>query len=201
MRRSLRWIEEAHLEGLAYIRLEDSLPELDNRADKWAKRAVAEGRRVYGWYASRERSEQPHIVLYVHEIYRGLPKILWWSNLPTLRIVRSLAHEVAHHLAATQGQVLSSDQSQKDQEEESAADKYAANVLDRMKQSWLNRLGGRGLKEIAQWHYVFGIADLRAKKYGEAADSFYKAWDLDPSNKEAGDLYWRAREMSDAKPR
>lgn len=193
MRRSLLWIEKTHLEGLSYIRLEDALPELDNRADDWAKRTVAEGRRVYGWYASRERSEQSHIVLYIHEIYRSLPRILWWSSLPTLRIVRTLSHEVAHHLAATKGHVLGSDENGKD--EESVANKYANNVLARMQSKWFNRLGQRCLKEIAEWHYVFGIADWRAKKFVNAADSFYKAWDLDPSNEEANYWYWRAREM------
>jgi hypothetical protein len=191
-------MDQEHLKGLAYIRLEDRLPELDDKADEWAKSAVDEGKRVYGWYASHERSEQPHIVLYVNEIYRGLPGIFWWSSMPTLRITRTLAHEVAHHLVATQAHVNGSDQPGNDEAEESAANNYAAHVLKRMSRTWFNKLGQRGLKEIAQWHYVLGIADMRAKKFGEAADSFYKAWDLDPSNREAGDLYWRARELSNA---
>lgn len=115
--------------------------------------------------------------------------------------MRTLAHEVAHHVVASQGLVPGSDEPGNDEEEESVANKYAAHVLDRMERNWFNRLGERGLKEIAQWHYVLGIADLRAKKFVDTADSFYKAWDLDPSNKDAGDLYWRARELSNAKSR
>lgn len=197
VRRSLRWIEKSHLNGLSYIRLEDTLPELDSRADEWAKRAVAEGQRVYGWYSSRERGKDAYILLYVKEIYRSFPRILWWSSVPTLRIVRSLAHEVAHHLVTTQAHVFGENGNCKD--EESIANKYAGGVLARMQSKWLNRLGQWCLRELASWHYVFGIADYNAEKYGSAADYFYKSWDLDPQNQDALNLYWRAREMSDGK--
>ncbi len=136
-------------------------------------------------------------MLYARQIYRGIPRFLWWSSLPTLRIARALAHEVGHHMAATRGYVIRPGEDRN--QEESLADRYAANVLERMTTHWSYKLGRWGLKDLAGWHYVFGIADWRAKKYGSAADSFYKSWLLDRQNEDALYWYWRAREMSEAK--
>src|SRR5882724_11676570 len=96
--RALRFIRPDHVMGVGYIRLEDRLPELNEASPDWARRAVAKKERVYGWYAAHEDNDQAHIVLYVRQIYNGLPGFMWWTPLPTLRIVRTLAHEVAHHL-------------------------------------------------------------------------------------------------------
>jgi len=198
VRRSLRWIDAQDLNGLSYVQIADQLPEIgpeDDAAD-WAKRASADGTDefTYGWYARPSEDRPGHIILYGRRIYRGLPGYLWWSTLPTLRIARSLAHEVAHHLVATRGYVFQPGED-KDQEE-SLANAYAAKVLVKMTSHWPYQLGQRGMRELASWHYVYGIADYNAKKYRSAADSFYKSWDLDPQNKESLNLYWRAREMS-----
>lgn len=203
IRRSLRWIEESHLQGLAYVQIADELPEEEETGDasEWAIQARAEGTHIYfyGWYSPSLVDEPAYIMLYARQIYRGIPRFLWWSTLPTLRIVRALAHEVGHHLAATRGYVIQPGEDRN--QEESLADRYAANVLERMTKHWSYKLGQWGIKDLAGWHYVFGIADLRAKKYGSAADCFYKSWVLDRQNEDALNLYWRAREMADAKLR
>lgn len=191
--RALRWIDPEHVKDLGYVRLEDHMKELDHGAADWAWNAAAKKERVYGWYAGPQDADNTHIVLYVREIYGGVPKLLWWSTLPTLRIVRSLAHEVAHHLMATRGYVFRHEDNLKDEEE--IANEYAAVVMGRMTTSFAFRLGRWCLKDIAEWHFAFGRANWRSKKFPEAAERFYKAWDLDPSNEEASYWYWRSREM------
>src|SRR5438105_4280886 len=110
IRRSLHWIEDVHLHDVAYIQVTDELPEVGTTDETagWAKRARAERTHAFvgGWYAFGSRDCPPYIMLYARQIYRGIPRCLWWTTLPTLRIVKSLAHEIGHHLAATRGYVI-----------------------------------------------------------------------------------------------
>ena len=195
MARALRCIDPAHVKGLAYLRLEDEMPTPDHRAAEWARKAVADGARVYGWYDEQASTGKSGVILYVHQIYGGVPSILWWSTLPTLRIVRSLAHEVGHHLVAMRGYVIRPGENLEN--EESLVNQYAASVVHNMMTRWSYRLGEWCLKDLAGWYYAFGAADWRSKKFAKAADKFYLAWDLDPLHEDYNYWYWRAREISD----
>lgn len=197
VRRSLRLLDQSHLAGLEFIILEDGISELTDteNAAEWVKRAHTEGTlaHVGGWYAAPEADTPAYVVLYVRAMYRAVPSFLWWSTVPTLCILRRLAHEVAHHLIAIRGYVFREGEETTD--EESLANHYAACVEQRVTMRWQYKLGQRCLKEIAIWHYTFGILDWREKKYRSAAEHFYDAWNLNPENKEAGYWYWRAKEM------
>lgn len=197
VRRSLRWINRQDLSELSLIYLEDKMPLLTERASEWAKKAEAESLPVYGWYAPSRDGRAPYIVLYIHEIYRAVPSWLWWSTVPTLRVTRSLAHEVAHHCIATKGYVFQATDDIDD--EESLANRYADSILQKMTEQFAYRVGQWLLKEIASWHYAFGSADWRRRKYINAARHFFEAWDLDPTNQGACYWYWRAKQMSDTK--
>lgn len=193
VRRSLRWIHKSDLHGLDLIRLEDELSETTDLAAACQERLRAEregGAGVYGWYS---REAPTLIVLYVRDIYRGIPSLLWWSSVPTLRIVRTLAHEVAHHVTATKGYVFQP--GEKADDEELIANRYAASVLSKMRAHWRYRFSHWCLREIAAWHYAFGNVDWREKKYEAAANRFFRAWDLDPEHSDASYWYWRAKEM------
>lgn len=195
VRRSLRWFDESDLQGLDLIRLEDELPELTEGAADWVKRVQAEGEssHVYGWYSPGKAEVPPYIMLYVRQVYRGIPSLLWWSSVPTLRLVRTLAHEVAHHVITTKGYVFQPGETAAD--EELIANRYAETVLAKMRAHWRYRFAHWCLRDLAGWHYAFGSVDWREKKYEAAADRFFKAWDLDPEHADASYWYWRAKEM------
>lgn len=196
LRQSLRWIEPSHLEGLASIQLEDVMPKSAGaeHEEEWARRVRLEDRttHVKGWYASSAADAPAFIMLYVQPIYRAIPSVLWWSTVPTLRLLRTLAHEVAHHLKATRGFILH--EGEDDTDEEALADRYAECVVERVTTRWPYKLGQLCLKEIASWHYIYGMLDWREEKYLSATERFYNAWELNPENKEADYWYWRAKD-------
>ena len=203
VRRSLRWIDSSHLAGLASIHLEDGMPELAQDSDEteWAKRVRATGHiaHVNGWYAEGSGITPAYVMLYARPIYRPIPMFLWWSTVPTLRILSTLAHEVAHHLIAKRGYVF--DQAEPVTDEETLANQYSASVLQKTRARLSYRLGQSCLKELAAWRYAFATVDWRKKNYKAAAEGFYDTWNLNPEHKEANYWHWRAREMSGLEPK
>lgn len=202
-RRSIGLLDQSHLVGLDVLVLEDEVPDPTDleHAVEWVKVAHAEDTlaHVNGWYAASDLGAPAYVVLYARPIYRPLPSSLWWSTIPTLRILRTLAHELAHHLVATRGYVFQKGEDITD--EESLASRYAESAVEKATQRWLYKLGQRCLKEIAGWHYAFAAVDWRQKKYKAAAERFYNAWSLDPEQEEAAYWYWRAKEMCDSESR
>jgi len=186
VRRCLKWIEPADLEGIAFVCLMDQMPPNLMSSD-------SPHDNTYGWYHLQMENIPPYIVLYIPNIYSGIPSFLWRTTVPTLRISRSLAHEVAHHVRARRGSLLC--QPAESPNEESFANEYAAQVLQRMTKAWSYRLGHWCIREIAGWYYAFGNVDWRNGKYAAASDSFFKAWDLDPQHKNAAHWYLRAKKM------
>jgi len=42
------------------------------------------------------------------------------------------------------------------------------------------RLGDWAIRDLSEWHYVFGINRWKSKNYVKAAEHLYNAWVLDP---------------------
>lgn len=137
VRRVLRCIDREHLQGLAFVCLLDQMPEKVTEGEPDAH--------VYGWYHVQSDDIPPYVVLYIPRIYAGLPSFLWWSTVPTLRLARSLAHEIAHHLRAERGYVFQPQEHGED--EEAIANRYAATLVQRMAKRWAYKLGVWGTKE------------------------------------------------------
>jgi hypothetical protein len=183
------------LEGLSLIWLKDEVPEFSDDLPEWLKSPKGQDAPVYGWYAPpQEDTPVAYIMLYVKEIYQGVPGFLWWSTVPTLRIIRTLAHEVAHHLTAKRGYIYLPNE--KSEDEELLADRYANDVLREMTKRWHYKLGQWWLRESAFWHYSQGLLDWREKKYASASAHFYRAWDFNPELEEVASFYWRTKELS-----
>ena len=195
IKESLRWIKQSDLEGIRVIKLDDKMAKVSKQAAMWAQTASHSGERVYGWYCPLKEKTPAFIVLYVNEICHSIPSVLRRGPLLTLRLTRSLAHEVAHHLRATRGYIL---QNNENNEEEMLADLYAEEVTQRMIKNWRYRFSRFVLKEIASWHYAFGQVDWRQKHFADSANHFFSAWDLDRENGNASNWYWRAKEMSES---
>jgi len=185
VRRSLQWINQSDLIGLNLICLMNEVPVSVGDSSGSGH--------VQGFYHFQTSESPPRISLAVKQIYSAIPSFLWWSTVPTLRISRTLAHEIAHHLIATRGYVIRAGESLEN--EELLADEYANAVLQSMKIQWTYKAGHWCIKELASWHFAFGLVDLREEKYKSASDRFLKAWDLNPDHKDAADFYWRTREM------
>lgn len=195
VRRSLRCLDLDHLEGLGMIILVDRASPLTEDSREWLKTHFAQGLPVYGWYTSSlESGHSAYITLCIRQIYNSVPSFLWWSTLPTLRIIRTLAHEVAHHLFQMKGYI--NQPGDKKEDEEVLAESYAVRTLQRILSKWQYKLGGKMAKEIAFWHYSQGILDLKSKQYLSASNHFFKAWDLDPELQDVSSFYWQAKEMS-----
>ena len=75
------------------------------------------------------------VVLYARDVYFGIPKLLLLSPMATLKVARTLAHEVGHHVRATRGYIYKLWEKYKpwdgvrDPSEEKMADAYASDVL------------------------------------------------------------------------
>jgi hypothetical protein len=191
IKRVLCWIKQDHLEGLGVIKLQEKMGEVSNQAAIWAQAAYHARERVYGWYCPAKGKNQAYLVLYVSEICCPIPLILRWGPIFTLRLARSLAHEVAHHLQATRGYIFAHNESD---DEEALADYYAKEVIYQMTENWRYRFAGLVLKEIASWHFAFGQVDWKQKHFSDAANHFFAAWDLDREHSKASRWYWRAKE-------
>jgi hypothetical protein len=80
--------------------------------------------------------------------------------------------------------------------EEEFANRYAVEVIKRMRRRWHYRLGLWMLKDLADWHYMMGIREWRDKRYGEAAEHWHKSVRLYPDASEVVYWYYRAKDMA-----
>ena len=196
LRRGLRWINPSHLEGLCCIRLLDELPEPSNRSDESYKDAWTQGHHIYGLYSASDGHTVSCITLNIGDIYRLVPFAYRWTTVPTLLITHSLAHEVAHHLAATRGYVLKRGENRRHCEyEEVAANRYAFHVVKEMEKRWYYRVGRWMINDLANHHHALAVLDWREKNYEKSAYHWYRAWCLKPELDEAAYWYLRAKQM------
>jgi hypothetical protein len=151
---------------------------------------------IFGYYSISSDAEPiATIDLYVEPIFSGIPKFLWWSSVPVILLLRTLAHEIAHHQHAGLG-----NQSLcivENEDPEIVANRYAENTLSQMKRKWRYRLGFWWLKELAEWHYVKGIVDAQAGRYESAMSHFHHAWNFNPKLENVAAYFWSAKDKVD----
>jgi len=199
VRRSLRWIDPKDLAGIEYVELIDKLPEVKATSPDWYKQARTTERGINAWYKQETEDYCAGIVLHMPDLCFGIPKILWWTTVPTLLITKVLAHEVAHHLRRTRGYIFFKGESVKgDRHEEAAANHYAFDLIASMNQKWLYRLGHRLIHFASQNYYRRGVKKWNQKNYEEAALCWKKAREINPDHRYAAHWYWRAVEMLEA---
>lgn len=150
----------------------------------------------FGYYSTSSDPEPiATIELYIEPIFSGIPKFLWWSSVPLILIVRTLAHEVAHHQHMGLGnQSLCVGENE---DPEVVANRYAENTLGQMEKKWRYRLGFWWLKKLAEWHYVKGIVDAQATRYESAMNHFHHAWNFNPQLDHVAAYFWSAKEKVD----
>ena len=140
----------------------------------------------------------PLIFLAIPEFYKWIPSWLWWSPAITLRICRTLAHEVGHHVSLMRDDKLKNTEAS---QRELLANNYAAAVIEVMTKYWYYKMGRFLIKDIAGWYYAFGLAAAKYERYQRDARRYYAAWCLDPEIKEVAQYYWWARRTYEMKAR
>lgn len=191
LRRSLSWIPQDDLENLDYIWLMDDIP--DGTEDEDARHAREGECILYGAYKARQGDRPSYVLLFVRYVYEGIPALYWLTPVITWRMTRTLAHEVAHHALAQRGYIFHPGEDEKD--EEALAERYAAEVLDRMAKRWHYRLARWVIRDLAETHYILGIVAWKSQRYCKAADKWFKAWNLNPNLDEVANWYYHARKL------
>jgi hypothetical protein len=200
VRRSLRWIDPADIAGVGFIELQNRMPKATAEAPDWHKNATAEDLSVNGLYKCKESGSPAKITLFIRDLYRGMPAVYWLTPALTIRVARTLAHEVGHHLIAKRGYVFTlGEKVQPIEYEEEMAHRYSFSVIKRMRHHWYYRLGTWATKTLAVWHYGQAVVDWKAGYYERAAESWYRSFHLDPDRQEAIHWYQRARQAAGKK--
>lgn len=200
LRRALSWIPEGDLFGLEEIVLEEQLGPATTTSPDWHHKIEGRNLVVGGRYFGRQGDVPPTIVLYVGSLYRGIPKVYWFSPVITLLLARTLAHEVGHHLIDQRGYIFERGERIEPREyEEELAYRYSFSVRKRMLRRWYYRIADWLTRDLAGWHYAIGIVDFREGLYENAATRWEITFCLDPNRDDADYWYYEAKRAQETK--
>ena len=197
VRRALNWINQEDLKGLHAIRV------MDERTDdpEYAKRPRYLSGFVYkGHYESKTKDLDAQVVLFTKDIYFGIPAPMMYTPAATLRLARTLAHEVGHHVVNTKGYIYQPWENYKpwtgviDPYEEKMVEAYAGDVIERMRRHWPYKFGNFLIRKFAKLLYTIGLQKYRDGHYQKSAQFAFCAYNLDPTNEHANQCYRHAME-------
>ncbi len=191
LQQSLRDFPKDDMKGLGALWLYDEIP---NDAHEEGSDIPRAGVQTRGSYYLKTKEYDSYILLFINAIYYSLDEFPFceFTSVPALCISKTLAHEVAHHLIATRGYAIKSGEDITDQE--SLADLYAQRHLDELCKQGRFRFAFWLMKQIADLHYSVGSVYATKHKYCNAADSWFKAWLLNPKLENVGAWYHLAKE-------
>ena len=101
-RRVLKWIGRRDLEGLEVIEVIDECPD---DPESLTVRPFLRGFLNNGHYLRKMKNRPAQVVVYARDVYFGIPTLLVATPLATLKLARTLIHEVGHHVIATRGYI------------------------------------------------------------------------------------------------
>lgn len=197
IRRVLKFINPADLDGLQIIRVINECPD---DPEYLSVPRYLPGFLYNGQYLKKAAGRPAEIVMYANDIYFGIPCLLMSTTVATLKLARTLAHEIAHHVVQTRGYII--DETEKftpfdgsrNPEEESAANAYANDVIKRMSHRLSYRLGRLLSAALSSILHRAGLRDYWHRRYARAASRLARAHSLDPQNEEAGQAFRHAVE-------
>src|ERR1700730_119991 len=197
IRRVVRWLSLRDLEGLESLRVIDECPD-DPESAKVSP--YLRGFLQNGHYSRKMKNQPAQIVLYARDVYFGIPKLLMPSPMATLKLARTLAHEVGHHVIATRGYIYKPSEKYKplnvirNPYEEKMADAYASDVIERMQKYWIYRIGQLMSRMLSSFLYQAGIQDYWDGNYQSSASLQARAHSLNLENEDAGQCFRHAME-------
>ncbi len=197
IKKSLQWIPPLDLVGIDHIRLVDEVTEINTGSPKKDKELHDEMSKPAGFYCKGENSPA-FIELIIKNLYYPIPFFANFSPLPTLRIAKILAHEVGHHLIRTRGYVFLHDEKypayeKKPEFEEEMADRYALEIVRKMKKKLTYKIGTYLMDSLSDYHYGVAMAAWNDKDYKSSAAHWEKSLILNSERQESLEWYWHSR--------
>jgi hypothetical protein len=202
-RRSLSFIYPPDLVGIGFVRLVDKVP-----TD--VKLYIKEGRikdnvsKARAFYMPAHKRNPPYVALVVPKILRGVPGWLMRTPSPTLLFAFCVAHEVGHHLVLKRGYALHPTEKPRElggEYEEEMVDRYASEVVRKMKAQWRYKFGQWLINEVASRRQVQGRLAWGDKNYELAKNFFLQAFYLDPDLENAEECFRIAQATAEREAR
>lgn len=192
----LRWIPESDLRELNHVELVPNVDLLKTEPCWWRSLNDRDPVWAKAMYSRRSNQGPAYITVFTDALSLPIERIIRFRPVTTLYFARIVAHEVGHHLIATRGFACDPTESSEAIDEEEHCDRYAFEIVRRMKSTWYYRFAARTLAFFSKVHFEEGRQNWLREDFTVAAASWYKAWLLDPENTKAGELFLLARERS-----
>jgi|GEM_PF-179505 len=194
----LDWINPHDLVGVERIRLVDKLPEEVILDLKVSKASIIRASHFAGLYRRKNDKYEPQILLRIPLILEDIHPWLMHTTVPTLLIARVLAHEVGHHLVKQRGYVFEPTERKYrldkwDEYEEEMVDRYAFEVVRRMKAKWKYKFGDSLIDFLSDWYAEKARLHYKNTRYKLAERFSRKALVLNSDNEQAYLCYWNAK--------
>jgi hypothetical protein len=190
--RSLSFIYPPDLVGISFVRLVDKAP-IDVKLylkQGHKKNDVTDS--SYAFYKPAQQKDAAYVALIVPEILRDIPHRLMWTPAPTLLFAHAIAHEVGHHLISQRGYALHPSEVPRERSsdyEEEMVNRYAFEVVRKMKMQWRYKIGQRVIEEIARWWNIQGQLAWEKKRYKRSKEYFLRAFHLNPEDANYRECY------------
>jgi hypothetical protein len=193
----LRDWEPGDIEGLGSILVWEQSP-TDNDGNQIP--AYLRGYLLNGYYSAKTKEAPAHIGLITRDIYAGIPKVLVGTHVGRIKIAQTLAHEIGHHLIWTRGYIheelerYARRHGVRDPLEEQAVDSYAKEKVELLLQRWSNRWVRSISHLMSNQMYQSGLTYFNQGDYNAAAKVSFRAFRLNGTHPDAGQLYRHALE-------
>ncbi len=140
LNQAIKWLNPADLEGLSYVVLFDTMPEVTEDTPESIKRNLEAGLLCPGQYIPRKEDDPPYLMLFLKVIYRPIPPIYYLFPKTTKRMTAQLANGVAYHvLATTKGKYTAGEEYIENEKDEAFVDDYVSAVIKKMQLHWYYR--------------------------------------------------------------
>lgn len=191
VRRTLKRISPLDIAGLETLIIFDKKPFDYNDRPTYIRGFTYNGNYI------NDRPEGARIYLYTEDLYLGIPYVLTWTSMATLRIAYILAHEIGHHLITTRGYIYNKSEKYKqsnqyDEKKELTSDLYALQILGEMKTHWNYRFGNWLCKIFSKLYFELGFIYWHGEFYKKAARHWFNSFHLN-NNEESALNYQRAK--------
>jgi|SRR5688572_6034961 len=197
VRRVLKWINEEDLNDLHAIRVIDERP---NDPEYAMRPRYLSGFLYNGHYEFKTKGREARVVVYANDIYFGIPHLMVYTPVATMKLAHTLAHEIGHHVVARRGYVYKPWENYKswtgkaDPYEEKMVEAYASDVMEKLLRRWPYKFGKFLTRKFANLLHDAALQKYWDGDYVRSARLGFRAYHLDSSNLDANQCYRHAME-------